>query len=61
MTSYRIAAVAAVSSANAALSALRCLPVSIAEPRRATWEVERALAGVPDTAAAFEAESQERR
>jgi hypothetical protein len=62
MTSYRIAAVAAVSSANATLSTLLYLPGPAPEVRRGAREVERFVPGAPDDAlAAVEVESQERR
>jgi hypothetical protein len=63
MTSYRIAAVAAVSSANACLSALVYMPPPASEPRMAAWRAVRGAtgaSGVPgDTQAASEAESGE--
>jgi hypothetical protein len=62
MTSYRIAAVAAVSSANAALSALAYASPLVSEPRAGRRRVEGRASGRSDGAAAdSDAESQKRR
>ncbi|MCW2641419.1 MAG: hypothetical protein JWP76_3725 [Dactylosporangium sp.] len=62
MTSYRIAAVAAVSSANAALSALAYASPLVSAPSRGGGRVEgKASRRSEDSARDFDAESQQRR
>jgi hypothetical protein len=62
MTSYRIAAVAAVSSANAALSALAYASPLVSEPRRADRQGGRCAPRVAKVATAdIDTRSQERR